>query len=203
MLTIDDFDYYLPEELIAQKPLEDRSASRLMCVNKVTGEIEHRKFTDIINYLNEGDCLVLNDTRVIPARLLGEKEGSGGAIEFLLLHRYSQDEWEVALRPGKRAKPGARFVFGNGELKAEVLEILEGGNRRVRFYYEGLFENVLDRLGEMPLPHYIKEKLEDKERYQTVYSRVEGSSAAPTAGLHFTPELLSLIEESGIEIVEL
>jgi len=200
MLTIDDFDYYLPEELIAQKPLEDRSASRLMCVNKVTGEIEHRKFTDIINYLNEGDCLVLNDTRVIPARLLGEKEGSGGAIEFLLLHRYSQDEWEVALRPGKRAKPGARFVFGNGELKAEVLEILEGGNRRVRFYYEGLFENVLDRLGEMPLPHYIKEKLEDKERYQTVYSKHNGSAAAPTAGLHFTNELLEEIKKKGVKL---
>lgn len=200
-MKIDEFDYYLPEERIAQHPLSDRSASRLMVLNREQQTIEHQHFYDIIDYLNPGDCLVLNDTRVIPARLYGEKEKTGGAIEFLLLHRRSQDEWEVALKPGKKAKPGAKFLFGGGKLRAEVLEIVEGGNRIVRFSYEGLFENVLDELGEMPLPHYIKEKLSDKERYQTVYNKHSGSAAAPTAGLHFTNELLDAIRKKGIKTV--
>lgn len=198
-MNTEEFDYYLPEELIAQHPLEDRAASRLLILDKNTGEYKDETFRNIKNYLKPGDCLVLNDTRVIPARLYGTKKGTGGAIEFLLLHRFSADEWEVALKPGKRAKPGAVFEFGEGRLTAEVLDILEGGNRRVRFSYGGLFENVLDELGEMPLPHYIKEKLTDNERYQTVYSRHKGSAAAPTAGLHFTKELLEEIREMGVK----
>lgn len=198
-MNTEEFDYYLPEELIAQHPLEDRAASRLLILDKNTGEYKDETFRNIKNYLKPGDCLVLNDTRVIPARLYGTKKGTGGAIEFLLLHRFSADEWEVALKPGKRAKPGAVFEFGEGRLTAEVLDILEGGNRRVRFSYDGLFENVLDELGEMPLPHYIKEKLTDNERYQTVYSRHKGSAAAPTAGLHFTKELLEEIREMGVK----
>ena len=198
-MNTEEFDYYLPEELIAQHPLEDRAASRLLILDKNTGEYKDETFRNIKNYLKPGDCLVLNDTRVIPARLYGTKKETGGAIEFLLLHRFSADEWEVALKPGKRAKPGAVFEFGEGRLTAEVLDILDGGNRRVRFSYDGLFENVLDELGEMPLPHYIKEKLTDNERYQTVYSRHKGSAAAPTAGLHFTKELLEEIREMGVK----
>ena len=198
-MNTEEFDYYLPEELIAQHPLEDRAASRLLILDKNTGEYKDETFRNIKNYLKPGDCLVLNDTRVIPARLYGTKKETGGAIEFLLLHRFSADEWEVALKPGKRAKPGAVFEFGEGRLTAEVLDILDGGNRRVRFSYDGLFENVLDELGEMPLPHYIKEKLTDNERYQTVYSKHKGSAAAPTAGLHFTKELLEEIREMGVK----
>ena len=198
-MNTEEFDYYLPEELIAQKPLEDRAASRLLLLDRDNGNFSDESFRDIKKYLKPGDCLVLNDTRVIPARLYGEKKNTGGAIEFLLLHRYCTDEWEVALKPGKKAKVGAEFVFG-GKLSATVLEILEGGNRRVKFTYDGLFENVLDELGEMPLPHYIKEKLSEKERYQTVYSKNDGSAAAPTAGLHFTNEILNEIKESGVKL---
>ena len=195
-----DFYYDLPHELIAQTPLPDRSSSRLLCVNKATGELKHGTFTDILGYINPGDCLVVNNTRVIPARLYGVKEGTGGKIEFLLLTRKEDDVWEVILKPGKKAKPGARFVFGDGLLTAEILDTVNDGNRLVKFYYEGLWENVLDRLGEMPLPPYITEHLEDKERYQTVYSKHEGSAAAPTAGLHFTPELLKALEYKGVKI---
>lgn len=202
-MNTDEFYYYLPEERIAQTPLSDRTASRLLLLDKETGEYKDEIFRNIKNFLKKGDCLVLNNTRVIPARLYGVKKGSGGAIEFLLLHRFSTDEWEVALKPGKKAKIGALFEFGGGKLNAEVLEILEGGNRRVKFSYEGIFENVLEELGEMPLPHYIKEKLEDKERYQTVYSKYDGSAAAPTAGLHFTTELLSEIEKMGVKLAYL
>ncbi len=199
-MDLHDFDYYLPEELIAQHPMEKRDMSRLMVLNKETGEIEHKLFMDIVNYLDEGDCLVLNNTRVIPARLLGEKEGTGGKIEFVLLKRVEGDKWEVILRPGKKAKPGSRFVFGNGELKAEILEVLDEGNRLVRFIYDGVFEEILDRVGIMPLPPYITEKLENPERYQTVYAKVNGSAAAPTAGLHFTKELLDSLTRKGVKI---
>ncbi len=198
-----DFYYELPQELIAQEPLAQRSRSRLMILGKESGSIEHRVFEDIRDYLNKGDCLVLNDTRVIPARLLGEKEGTGGRIEFVLLNNIENDMWEVLLKPGKRAKPGARFVFGNGELKAEIIEVMEGGNRLVRFEYEGIFQEVLDRVGIVPLPPYITKKLEDSERYQTVYSRYRGSAAAPTAGLHFTKELLGELEEKGVRLAYL
>lgn len=197
-LEVKDFYFYLPEELIAQHPLEKRDESRLMVVDKKTGKIEHKIFKDIIDYLEPGDCLVLNNTRVMPARLIGTKEGSGGKIEFLLLKRIDKDSWETLVKPGKRAKIGAGFFFGNGELKAEVIGIGEEGNRIVKFEYEGVFEEVLDRLGQMPLPPYIKEKLEDRERYQTVYSKEVGSAAAPTAGLHFTEELLERIREKGV-----
>ena len=199
-MNTEEFDYYLPEERIAQTPLEDRTASRLLVLDKNTGKYKDDSFKNIKAYLREGDCLVLNDTRVIPARLYGCKKESGGAIEFLLLHRYSADEWEVALKPGRKAKIGAEFEFGGGKLCAEVIDILEGGNRRVRFTYDGLFENVLEELGEMPLPHYIKEKLQDKNRYQTVYSKHDGSAAAPTAGLHFTNELLDEIRKMGVKL---
>ena len=195
-----DFYYDLPQELIAQTPLSDRASSKLLKLNKNTGETEHTIFKNIIDELNPGDCLVLNNTRVIPARLFGEKEETGGKIEFLLLNRQSDDEWEVILKPGKKAKPGARFSFGGGKLKAEILETINDGNRLVKFYYDGLWENVLDELGEMPLPPYITAKLEDKERYQTVYSKHEGSAAAPTAGLHFTNELLNEISKKGIKL---
>lgn len=195
-----DFYYDLPEELIAQEPLPDRSSSRLMLINKETGEIKHKHFYDIADYLEEGDCLILNDTRVLPARLYGVKEGTGGHIEFLLLNKRSLNEWEVILRPGKKAKPGARFIFGDGLLKAEIIDVVNDGNRLVRFEYDGVFEEILDRLGEMPLPPYIKKKLEDKERYQTVYSKNPGSAAAPTAGLHFTKELLDKIKNKGVNI---
>ncbi len=195
-----DFYYELPEELIAQEPLKNRSDSRLMVLDKKSGETSHKHFYDICDMLNEGDCLILNDTKVIPARLYGTKKDTGGAIEFLLLNKRSLDEWEVILKPGRRAKPGARFVFGQGELEAEILDIVNEGNRLVKFYYDGLFENVLDKLGEMPLPPYITKKLEDKDRYQTVYAKNTGSAAAPTAGLHFTDELLEKIKNKGVKI---
>lgn len=195
-----DFFYELPEELIAQEPLSDRASSRLMCLDKVNGEISHKHFYDIADMLNPGDCLILNDTKVLPARLYGYKEGTGGSIEFLLLHKHSLDEWEVILKPGKRAKPGSVFIFGDGKLKAEVLDVINDGNRLVRFIYDGVFENILDELGEMPLPHYITKKLEDKDRYQTVFAKTTGSAAAPTAGLHFTNELLNKIKEKGVNI---
>ena len=196
-----DFNYDLPEELIAQVPVYPRDSSRLLVYHKNTNTIEHKVFHDVIDYLNPGDVLVVNQTRVIPARLYGAKEGTGGAIEFLLLRRLNLTDWEVILKPGKKAKPGARFVFGEGELKAEILTIAEDGGRTVRFEYEGVFEDVLDRLGQMPLPPYIHEKLEDKTRYQTVYAKIDGSAAAPTAGLHFTPELMEKVKAKGIEIV--
>ncbi|AKA71982.1 tRNA preQ1(34) S-adenosylmethionine ribosyltransferase-isomerase QueA [Clostridium scatologenes] len=199
-MKVTDFDFYLPEQLIAQCPLEKRDEARLMLLDKNTGEIEHKIFKDIINYLEPGDCLVLNDTRVLPARLIGSKENTGGKIEFLLLKRIDKDKWETLVKPGKRAQVGTRFVFGDGELKAEVVSVEEDGNRIVQFEYEGIFEEVLDKLGQMPLPPYIKEKLEDKEMYQTVYSKEQGSAAAPTAGLHFTEELLKKIEEKGVNI---
>lgn len=199
-MNIKDFSYDLPEELIAQEPIQDRPMSRLMVLDKETGKIEHKVFKDIVSYLEKGDCLVLNNTRVIPARLLGEKEGSGGKIEFVLLKRINGDIWEVILKPGKKAKPGARFVFGNGELKAEVIEVIEEGNRLVRFEYDGVFEQILDKVGIMPLPPYITKRLEDAERYQTVYSRHRGSAAAPTAGLHFTSGLLEQIAAKGVEL---
>lgn len=198
-MNLKDFYYDLPERLIAQTPLAQRDSSKLLMLNKETGEVSHEVFHNIINYLNKGDCLVLNDSRVLPARLLGVREDTGSPMEFLLLSRKEQDVWEVIVRPGKRAKPGRRFVFGN-ELRAEVLDIVNDGNRLVRFEYDGLFENVLDRLGEMPLPPYITEKLQDRERYQTVYSKHDGSAAAPTAGLHFTKELLEKIEEKGVDV---
>lgn len=202
-MDVKDFDFYLPDELIAQHPLEKRDTSRLMVLDKESGEITHRTFHDIIEYLNKGDTLVLNNTRVMPARLIGEKENTGGKIEFLLLKRIEGDKWECLAKPGKSAREGRRFIFGEGKLKAEVVEVLENGNRIVEFYYEGIFEEVLDSLGEMPLPPYIHEKLEDKERYQTVYSKENGSAAAPTAGLHFTKELLERIKEKGVNIVYL
>lgn len=186
-------------ELIAQHPLKDRAGSRLLVLDKETGKIEHKNFRNIIEYLNPGDCLVMNNTRVIPARLYGVKEDTGGKIEFLLLKRIDLNTWNVILKPGKRARTGARFVFGDGLLKAEVIEVRPDGNRIVRFEYDGVWEELLDKLGEMPLPPYIKEKLEDKERYQTVYSKIEGSAAAPTAGLHFTNELLEDIKDKGVK----
>lgn len=195
-----DFYFDLPQELIAQVPLEKRDESKLMTVNKINGEIEHKKFKDIIDYFEEGDTLVLNDTRVLPARLHGIKEETGAKMEFLLLRRLEKDIWETLVKPGKRAKIGSRFIFGNGELKAEIVEVLENGNRKVRFEYDGIFEEVLDMLGEMPLPPYITEKLEDRERYQTVYSKEVGSAAAPTAGLHFTEELLEQIKSKGVKV---
>lgn len=195
-----DFYFDLPEELIAQEPLKDRSSSRLLVADKNTESISHRHFRDIKEYLKAGDCLVINDTRVLPARLHGERVGTGAHIEVLLLVRKSIDTWEVLVRPGKKARPSDKISFGDGRLTAEVLETIEGGNRIIKFYYEGVFENILDELGEMPLPPYITHKLEDKERYQTVYAKHDGSAAAPTAGLHFTPELLKEIEEMGVKI---
>lgn len=195
-----DFYYDLPEELIAQDPLEDRTASRLLVLDRKTGAVKHKIFSDVIDYLNKGDCLVINNTRVIPARLIGEKEGTGGKVEVLLLKRRANDVWETLVKPGKKLKPGAKITFGDGRLRAEVLEVVEEGNRLVKFHYEGIFEEILDSLGEMPLPPYITHKLEDKEMYQTVYAKFDGSAAAPTAGLHFTKELLNKIEEKGIKI---
>jgi len=199
-LKVKDFYFELPKELIAQHPLEKRDESRLMVINKTKKEIEHKHFKNIIDYLNPGDCLVLNDTRVLPARLLGIKEGTGGKMEFLLLKRIDINHWETLVKPGKKAKIGTWFVFGNGELKANVISISEGGSRIVRFEYDGIFEEILDKLGEMPLPPYITEKLQDKERYQTVFSREVGSAAAPTAGLHFTTELIDQIKAKGVKI---
>ena len=197
-LKTSDYYFDLPQELIAQDPLKDRAASRLLVMNTKTGEIEHRIFSDIKEYLQPGDTLVLNDTKVIPARLLGTKEGTGAGVEILLLKRLRANQWETLVRPGKKLKPGARVTFGDGSLKAVILDILEEGNRLVEFEYEGIFEEVLDRLGEMPLPPYITHKLEDKNMYQTVYARYEGSAAAPTAGLHFTQELLDEIRAMGV-----
>lgn len=195
-----DFYYDLPEELIAQEPLKKRDESRLMVLDKTNGEIKHKHFYDIVDMIKPGDALILNDTRVLPARLYGVKEGTGGAIEFLLLNKHSLDTWEVILKPGRRAKPGARFVFGEGKLKAEILDVINDGNRLVKFEYDGVFENILDELGEMPLPPYITKKLEDKDRYQTVFAKHNGSAAAPTAGLHFTPELLDAVKAKGVNI---
>jgi len=198
-----DFFYDLPKELIAQEPLAQRSNSRLLVLDKNDGSMEHRVFNDLLEYLRKGDCLVMNNTRVIPARLLGERTDTGGKIEFLLLKCIEGDVWEVIVKPGKRAKTGNRFVFGNNELKAEITEVLESGNRLVRFEYEGIFQEVLDRVGVIPLPPYITKKLEDSERYQTVYSKYRGSAAAPTAGLHFTPQLLEEIRNKGVSLVYL
>ncbi|UEL46219.1 S-adenosylmethionine:tRNA ribosyltransferase-isomerase [Terrisporobacter petrolearius] len=195
-----DFYFDLPEELIAQVPILDRSSSKLMVLDKETGEVSHKIFKDIIDYLNPGDCLVLNDTRVIPARLIGSKEGTGGKIEFLLLKRNEDDTWETLVKPGKRAKIGTRFSFGEGKLIAEVVGMGDDGARIVKFEYEGIFEEVLDELGNMPLPPYITERLEERERYQTVYSKHNGSAAAPTAGLHFTDELLQKMKDKGIDL---
>lgn len=194
-----DFYFDLPQELIAQDPLEDRSASRLLVLHRETGAVEHRHFKEITNYLRPGDCLVLNNTKVIPARLMGVKEDTGAAIEVLLLKRRENDVWETLVKPGKKARPGTKLIFGDGCLRAEVLDVVEEGNRLIRFTYEGIFEEVLDRLGEMPLPPYITHKLQDKNRYQTVYAKYDGSAAAPTAGLHFTEALLQEIREMGVE----
>ena len=195
-----DFYYELPQELIAQDPLEDRSSSRLLVLDRKTGEMEHRVFRDIKEYLRPGDCLIVNDTKVIPARLMGVKEDTGAGIEVLLLKRKADNVWETLVKPGRKARPGARIVFGDGLLKGEVLEIAEEGNRLIRFEYEGIFEEILDKLGQMPLPPYITHQLKDRNRYQTVYAKHDGSAAAPTAGLHFTPELLKEIEEKGVKL---
>lgn len=196
-----DFYFDLPQELIAQDPLEDRSSSRLLTLDKTTGAVGHHIFREIVDYLHPGDCLVLNNTKVIPARLLGQREETGAHVEVLLLKRRENDVWETLVKPGKKCKPGTRLVFGDGLLRAQVLETVEEGNRLIRFEYEGIWEEVLDRLGEMPLPPYITHKLQDKNRYQTVYAKYEGSAAAPTAGLHFTKELLSQIEAKGVKVV--
>ncbi len=201
-MNVKDFYFDLPQELIAQDPLEDRSGSRLLVLDKKTGEMEHRIFKDILSYLREGDCLVLNNTKVIPARLYGVKEGTEAHIEILLLKRKENDIWETLVKPGKKAKPGTRIIFGDGLLIGEVLEVVEEGNRLIQFHYEGIFEEILDELGQMPLPPYITHQLKDKNRYQTVYAKYDGSAAAPTAGLHFTPELLEAIRQKGIRIAE-
>ena len=201
-MNVSDFDYELPEELIAQDPLEDRSASRLMHVERKTGAVSHHHFYDIIDFLEPGDCLVMNNTKVIPARLYGQREDTGAAIELLLLKRKENDCWETLVKPGKKCRTGARLTFGNGELKGEIIDVLEDGNRIIQFTYDGIFEEVLDRLGQMPLPPYITHALKDKNRYQTVYAKYEGSAAAPTAGLHFTNELLVQIREKGVQIAE-
>ena len=195
-----DFYYDLPQELIAQDPLEDRSSSRLMHLSLKDGCIEHRHFTDVLDYLEEGDCLVINDTKVIPARLYGHKEETGALIEILLLKRRENDIWECLVKPGKKARPGAKITFGNGILHGEIIDVVDEGNRLIQFHYEGIFEEILDQLGEMPLPPYITHKLKDKNRYQTVYAKNEGSAAAPTAGLHFTEELLEKVKEKGVNI---
>ena len=195
-----DFYYDLPEELIAQDPLEDRSSSRLLVLDKKTGETEHHVFREIVNYLDPGDCLVINDTKVIPARLIGAKEETGAKIEVLLLKRGADDVWETLVKPGRKAKPGTRISFGDGLLTGEVVDIVDEGNRLIHFEYEGIFEEILDRLGQMPLPPYITHQLKDKERYNTVYAEHPGSAAAPTAGLHFTPELLEKIRDKGVGI---
>ena len=197
-----DFYFHLPQEQIAQDPLKDRSSSRLLVLDKETGEYEHRVFRDIVDYLHPGDCLVLNNTKVIPARLFGEKEGTGAHIEILLLKRRENDIWETLVKPGRKAKPGTKISFGGGLLTGEVLDVVEEGNRLIRFSYEGIFEEILDQLGQMPLPPYITHQLKDKNRYQTVYAKYDGSAAAPTAGLHFTPELLKQVKEMGVEIAE-
>lgn len=196
----EDFGFDLPEELIAQDPLEDRSSSRLLVLNKETGKTEHHIFREIVSYLNPGDCLVINETKVLPARLIGAKVGTEAKIEVLLLKRKENNVWETLVKPGKKARVGAKLSFGDGLLIGEVIDVVEEGNRLIQFSYEGIFEEILDQLGQMPLPHYITHRLEDKNRYQTVYAKNTGSAAAPTAGLHFTPELLKEIEEKGVEI---
>ena len=201
-LDVKNFDYYLPEELIAQDPLEKRSNSRLMVLDKVTGEVSHKHFYDIKEYLKPGDCLVVNNTKVIPARLYGSRENTGGKVEILLLKRVRDDVWETLVKPGKKARVGDRIEFGEGLLKAEIIDVVEEGNRLVRFEYEGIFEEILDQLGQMPLPPYITHELKDKDRYQTVYAKYDGSAAAPTAGLHFTKELLQEIKDMGVNIAE-
>lgn len=200
LYSVKDFYYDLPQELIAQDPLKDRASSRLMVLDKKTGEIRHKTFRDIVNYLNPGDCLVLNNTKVIPARLLGNKAETNAGIEVLLLKRREHNIWEALVKPGKKARPGTKIIFGEGLLIGEVLDIVEEGNRLIRFDYTGIFEEVLDKLGQMPLPPYITHPLQDKNRYQTVYAKYEGSAAAPTAGLHFTKELLGQIEQMGVSI---
>ncbi|MDD7025367.1 MAG: tRNA preQ1(34) S-adenosylmethionine ribosyltransferase-isomerase QueA [Oscillospiraceae bacterium] len=195
-----DFYFDLPQELIAQDPLEDRSSSRLLVLDKKNGDIEHHIFRDIVDFLNPGDCLVVNNTKVIPARLFGVKEGTQAKIELLLLKRKEHDIWETLVKPGKKARVGTRILFGDGLLTGEVIDVVEEGNRLIRFHYEGIFEEILDQLGQMPLPPYITHQLKDKNRYQTVYAKHDGSAAAPTAGLHFTPELLKKIEEKGVNI---
>lgn len=202
-MDVKDFSYDLPKELIAQDPLEDRSGSRLMVLDKHSGTIAHRIFSEIVEYLKPGDCLVLNNTKVIPARLYGVREDTGAKIELLLLQRKTGDVWETLVKPGKKAKPGVKIVFGDGLLTGEITEIAAEGNRLIRFSYEGVFEEILDALGQMPLPPYITHQLKDKNRYQTVYAKYDGSAAAPTAGLHFTPELLEQIKEMGVEIAEI
>ena len=199
-MNVKDFYFDLPQELIAQDPLEDRSASRLLVLDKETGEVTHRHFRDIKEYLKPGDCLVINDTKVIPARLLGTKKDTGAKIEVLLLKRREDDIWETLVKPGKKARPGAELEFGEGLLKAPVVEVADEGNRLIQFHYDGIFEEILDQLGQMPLPPYITHQLKDKNRYQTVYAKHQGSAAAPTAGLHFTKELLTEIKELGVEI---
>lgn len=201
-MDVKDFDYALPKELIAQDPLEDRSASRLMVLGKKNGEVSHRHFTDILDYLNPGDCLVLNNTKVIPARLYGLKKDTNAGIEILLLKRLENDIWETLVKPGKKAKKGTELLFGDGLLAAEVIDVVEEGNRLIQFHYEGIFEEILDALGQMPLPPYITHELKDKNRYQTVYAKYDGSAAAPTAGLHFTEELLKQVKQRGVEIAE-
>ena len=202
-MTLQDFDYDLPEELIAQDPLEDRSSSRLMILDKTSGQTREAVFRDIVNELNPGDCLVINDTKVIPARLFGERKETGGHVEVLLLKREADNIWECLVRPGKKCRPGGRIVFGGGKLEAEILSVEEDGNRKIRFLYEGIFEEILDELGQMPLPPYITHELKDKNRYQTVYAKYDGSAAAPTAGLHFTQELLQEIRDKGVDIVSI
>lgn len=199
-MNLHDFYYDLPQELIAQDPLEDRSSSRLLVLHRETGERVHRIFRDIVEYLKPGDCLVINDTKVIPARLMGVKEGTGAGIEVLLLKRKEGNVWETLVKPGKKARPGARILFGDGLLKGEVIDVVEDGNRLIRFEYEGIFEEILDQLGQMPLPPYITHQLKDKNRYQTVYAKTDGSAAAPTAGLHFTPELLDKLTAMGVNL---
>ena len=202
-MDVKDFDYELPEELIAQDPLEDRSASRLMVLGKQDGSIVHRGFRDVLEYMEPGDCLVLNNTKVLPARLFGVKEGTQAKIEILLLKRKGDNTWEILVKPGKKARVGTRILFGEGVLTGEIIDIVEDGNRLIRFEYEGIFEEILDRLGQMPLPPYITHQLKEKDRYQTVYAKHDGSAAAPTAGLHFTPELLAKIHEKGILVAEI
>ena len=200
-MNVKDYDYDLPEELIAQDPLEDRSSSRLMVLDRQTGDVEHRHFTDILEYLHPGDCLVINNTKVIPARLFGVKEDTQAKIEVLLLKRKENDIWETLVKPGKKAKLGTKLVFGDGLLTAEVVDVVEG-NRLIQFHYDGIFEEILDQLGQMPLPPYITHQLKDKNRYQTVYAKYDGSAAAPTAGLHFTKELLQKVKDMGVDIAE-
>ena len=199
-MNVKDFYFDLPQELIAQDPLEDRASSRLLVLDRETGEVTHRKFRDILGYLNPGDCLVINDTKVIPARLIGSREGTNAKIEVLLLKRRENDIWETLVKPGKKAKPGTVICFGDGLLKGTGIDVVEEGNRLIQFSYDGIFEEILDRLGQMPLPPYITHQLQDKNRYQTVYAKHEGSAAAPTAGLHFTKELLQEIEDKGVKL---